>query len=49
MKFSKTLYWNKRNGKLGEKYLLQETATEHELKIKSLKSKLHCSYEYIPD
>lgn len=49
MKFSKTLYWNKRNGRLGKKYLLQETASEHELKIKSWKSKLHCSYEYIPD
>lgn len=49
MKFSKTLYWNKRNGRLKKKYLLQETASEHELKNKSLKNKLHCSYEYIPD
>lgn len=49
MKFSKTLYWNKRNGRLEKKYWLQETASEHELKIKSLKNKLHWSYEYIPD
>lgn len=38
---------NKGNARLERNYLPQVVATEHELKCKRFKNKLHCSYEHI--